>query len=62
MEFVYIFLYDNFDWEDIIVFLSEEEAIQKSVKVPNARLEIFKKSENGGYIPTHHYYKKGKLY
>jgi hypothetical protein len=46
------------EWEDIIVFLSEKEAIEKSKISHNARVEIFIKSTNG-YIPTYNYYKNG---
>lgn len=58
MEFVYLFIVDGGEWEDIIVFLSEEEAIEKSKKCPNTRIEIFHKSEKG-YRPTYCYYLNG---
>jgi hypothetical protein len=59
MEFVYVFTPDGAEWEDLIIFLSKEEAIAKSLKYPEVRLEIFEKSSKG-YYPTYHYYLKGE--
>ena len=62
MEFVYMFVVDGAEWEDLIVFLTEEEALEKSKKHPNVRLEIFRRSQNsGGYYPTYNYYLNGVL-
>ena len=62
MEFVYV-LVDDSEWEDIVIYLSEKEAIEISIKYPNSRVEIFsKKSDIEGYTPTYNYYKGGKLY
>ena len=33
-----MFVIDGAEWEDIIVFLSKEEAIEKSKKCPNVRM------------------------
>ena len=60
MDFVYVFLDIN-DWEDIVIFLSKEDAINKSIKYPNARVEIFSKNDTLGYTPTYNYYKNGNL-
>ena len=62
MDYIYLFVTNNAEWEDIIVFLSKEEAIEKSKKCPNVRLEIFKKSEKGGYRPTYTYYRNGEFF
>ena len=51
---------DN-EWEDNIIILNKTTAIEKSKKHPNHRVEIFKKNNNGGYIPTYKYYKNGLL-
>ena len=59
MEYIYVFVVDGAEWEDLILFLSKEEAIEKSKKCPKVRLEIFKKSPKGGYIPTYNYYLDG---
>ena len=62
MEFIYVMINSN-DWEDIIIYLSEKEAIDSSITYPNSRIEIFGKNTNySGYSPTYNYYKDGKLY
>ncbi len=60
MEFIYVFINGN-EWEDMIIFLSEEEAIQKSIDCPNGRVEIFCKTNTSGYEPTYNYYQVGQL-
>ncbi len=59
MEFVY--LLKGSDWEDMIIFLTKEEAIQASIKCPNDSVEIFSRSYFG-YLPTCDFYKNGVLY
>ena len=60
MNFIYIFM-NGTEWEDIIVFLSKEDAIQKSINHPNDRIEIFSKTNTPGYTPTYNYYKNGEF-
>ena len=60
MDFVYVFLAIN-NWEDIVIFLSKEDAINESKKYPNARVEIFSVSDESGYTPTYNFYKNGEL-
>jgi len=60
MDFVYVFL-DNNDWEDIIIFLSKEDAINQSKKHPKARVEIFTITNEKGYTPTYNFYRNGEL-
>jgi len=60
MEFVYVFLYGG-EWEDVVIFLTKEEAISQSIKYPNYRVEIFGKTDKPGYTPTYSYYKNGEL-
>lgn len=43
MDFIYVFIY-GVEWEDMIIFLSKEDAIQKSINHPNCRVEIFSKT------------------
>jgi len=51
MDYIYVLICEN-DWEDTIVFLSEEDAIRESIKNSNYRIEIFSKKMTGpGYIP-----------
>jgi hypothetical protein len=59
MDFIYIFLYGS-EWEDVVIFLSKEEAIKESIKHPNNRVEIFTKTNTSGYRPTYNYYKNGE--
>jgi len=61
MEHIYLLVVDGAEWEDIVVYLSVDEAIEKSKKYPKARLELFAKSEKGGYKPTYNYYQNGVL-
>lgn len=61
MEFVYVLFSDGGEWEDMIVFLSKEEAINASINHPNHRVEIFSKMEPAGYKPTYNYYKHGEF-
>ena len=60
--FVYLFISDNSCWEDIIVILSKEDAIQKSIKYPHCRVEIFSINNTNEYHPTYNYYKNGEFY
>jgi hypothetical protein len=63
MELVYVMINNTSDWEDIIIYLNEEEAIQASKKYTNIRVEIFGKKTNcNGYTPTYNYYLNGNLY
>jgi len=62
MDYLYVFI-DKNDWEDIVIFLSKEDAKNESKKYPNARVEIFTISNesSAGYTPTYNYYKNGEL-
>jgi len=60
MDFVYLFIKTGGEWEDNMIILSKEEAINISIKYKNDRVEIFSKNLQGsGYIPTYSYYKNG---
>jgi hypothetical protein len=61
MDFVYVLLYGN-EWEDMVILLSNEDAINKSITHPDARVEIFSKNDNSGYTPTYNYYKMENLF
>lgn len=59
----YVYLMVDEEWEDMTIYLSEEEAIQASIRYPKVRIEIFSKNDLfTGYRPTYNYYKKGVLY
>ena len=60
-EYIYVFVYGS-EWEDIIIFLSKEDAIKESIKRPNHRVEIFSITTSSGYTPTYSYYKNGELF
>ena len=60
MESVYLLLKGS-EWEDIVVFLNEKEAINASIKYSKSRVEIFSKNNNIWYEPTYNYYKNGIL-
>jgi hypothetical protein len=61
MEFIYVLTVDGAEWEDIVVYLTEEEALVKSKQWPNTRIEFFAKSEKGGYRPIYRYFLNGIL-
>lgn len=56
---IYVLVYGD-EWEDIIIFLSLDEALKESVNYQNNRIEIFSKTKNSEYIPTYNNYKNGK--
>ena len=60
MDFVYV-LINGSEWEDMIILLSKEDAINESINHPNSRVEIFSKNNKSRYAPTYHYYKNGEL-
>jgi len=60
MNFIYILIKDGCEWEDMVVFLSMEDAIMISIKHPYDRVEIFSKTDTLGYTPTYNYYQNGK--
>ena len=59
MDFLYLLLNDG-EWEDTIVYLTEEDAIAASIIFPTLRVEIFIKTGKSGYTPSYNYYKNGK--
>ncbi len=63
MECLYVLVHNtHYEWEDTIIFTSEQEAIDASMKYSNIRVEIFKKNSFSGYTPRYNYYKNGELY
>jgi len=59
MNSVYLLFHNGGSWEDIVVVLTDVEAIELSIRHPNARVEIFNVAKNGEYIATYNYYKNG---
>lgn len=61
-DVIYMLLPDGAEWEDMILFLNKEDAIEASKKYIKMRVEIFKKQKNKlGYQPTYFYYENGIL-
>ena len=60
MDFVYV-LHNGSEWEDIVILLSKEDAVNESITYPNARVEIFSKNNKLRFTPTYNYYKNGIL-
>ena len=58
MEFVYALL-NGGEWEDMIIILDKDEAINLSKKYPKLSVAIFKKDING-YVPSYCYYRDGE--
>ena len=61
MEEVYILVNSGNEWEDMVVYVTKEEAIEASKQFTNARVEVFYKSEKGGYVPSYNYFKNGNF-
>jgi hypothetical protein len=61
MIFVYVLIGDGYEWEDMIIFLTEKEAIDASKKYPKARVQMFSYQKDVGYVPTYYYYKNGEM-
>jgi hypothetical protein len=60
MEFLYLSVNDQFSWEDVEIYDSEEEAIKASIVNPQIRIEKFYKLGKK-YRPTYNYYRNGNL-
>ena len=58
MELIYVLLHGS-DWEDLIIFLTEKDGINESLKYPASRVEVFSNTDNSGYRPTYNYYQNG---
>ena len=62
MLLIYVLVSKDSEWEDMVIFISLEEAIKESIKHPECRIEIFSKSDKSGYTPTYNYYKNGEYF
>lgn len=60
MEYIYVLLYGG-EWEDLIIFLSKEDAIKESLNYSNSTVQIFSKNDKSGYTPTYNYYENGEF-
>ena len=59
-NFVYLMV-NGEEWENMIILLSDFEAIEASIAHPDIRIEVFSKNDSHGYSPTYNYYKNGKF-
>ena len=59
MDYIYVLVPAGADLEDIVIYLSKEEAIEKSKSWSKTAVEIFARHERGGYRPTYSYYLNG---
>jgi len=64
MEYMYVSIGNS--WEDSVIYLTEDKAIEASIRHPNRRVEIFEKTFDfdgnfNGYLSTYNYYKNGVL-
>ena len=58
MEFIYVMI-NSSEWEDIVIYLSEEEAIESSITYPNIKIEIFGKNPDyNGWNQQPRYYRQ----
>jgi len=61
MDKMYVLIAGVDSWEDIIIYLTEEKAIEASKTFPNWRVEIFVRRVDD-FVPTYRYYKNGLLF
>ena len=59
MEFVYVSVPDGAEWEDLTIYVTEEEGRAASIRHPCVRVEIFQRRPGGGFVPTYHYFLNG---
>ena len=55
-EQIFVLLPDKAEWEDLIIFTDETDAMIALKKSRNKRVEIFKKGENGSFLPSYDHY------
>jgi len=51
--------YDGAEWEDLVLYATDAEAVAASIKYKSIRVEIFKRDDVGAYRPTYNYYLAG---
>jgi len=61
MDYIYVLIAGYDSWEDIIIYLTEEKAIEASKIFPNWRVEIFIRRDYD-FVPVYRYYKNGTLF
>lgn len=61
---VYLYLpieHECFEWEDLIIYKDLQKVIDKSLKNPKIRFEIFKEMNCGLSKPTYAFIQNGKV-
>jgi hypothetical protein len=63
----YLYVNIGTDWTNSIIYVTEDQAIQASIRNPNSRIEVFEKTFDlnslfNGYMTTHNYYTNGILH
>jgi len=61
-QYIYLLLGVDPCWEDLVMFLDRDKAIEASEKYPEARVEIFRKEKSGEFLPTYNYFSDGEEY
>ena len=61
MNYLYMLACDGAEWEDIVLYATDAEAMAASIKYKSIRVEIFKRDDGGAYRPTYNYYLAGNL-
>jgi hypothetical protein len=62
MDTLYLVVGVDYEWEDMKMFDSEDNAIEYSKKYPQITIQIFKKNGKGFLEPTYVYYQNGQLH
>ncbi len=60
MEYLYMLTGDGYEWEDMLLYTTEADAVAASKRYPTRRVEIFKRDEHGTYMPTYNYWCNGE--
>lgn len=61
MEYLYVYVEDGCEWEDISIVITKEEAVSLSRRKPRGRVEIFERKENGRFVPSYNYFQNGRF-
>ena len=61
MDKIYVLMAGGDCWEDMVIYLTETQAIDASRKFPNWRVEIFTRREND-FVPCYQCYRNGVLH
>jgi hypothetical protein len=57
-KYIYVCIPEHGEWEDIVIYLTEEAALVAS-DAADCRVEVYERTSTGGYKPTYKYIKAG---